>query len=83
MPSSDHETTLARQWELVCKHLPSKPPGKSSLQLRDALANTGHDVNKRTIFIRAGQAWFAACRRVYRSFRQPWPWAFCPPSRKH
>jgi predicted DNA-binding transcriptional regulator YafY len=49
MPSSDHETTIARQWELLRNHLPSRPPGKSSLQLRDALANAGHDVNKRTI----------------------------------
>lgn len=49
MPSSDHETTLARQWELLRNHLPSKPPGKSSLQLRDALASAGHDVHKRTI----------------------------------
>ena len=49
MPSSDHETTLARQWELLRNHLPSRPPGKSSLQLRNALANAGHDVTKRTI----------------------------------
>jgi predicted DNA-binding transcriptional regulator YafY len=49
MPSSDHETTLARQWELLRNHLPSRPPGKSSLQLRNALAAAGHDVTKRTI----------------------------------
>ncbi len=49
MPNSDHETTLARQWELLRNHLPSRPPGKSSLQLRDALATAGHDVTKRTI----------------------------------
>ncbi len=49
MPGSDHETTLARQWELLRNHLPSRPPGKSSLQLRDALATAGHDVTKRTI----------------------------------
>ena len=49
MPSSDHETTIARQWELLRNHLPHRPPGKSSLQLRDALANAGHDVCKRTI----------------------------------
>jgi len=49
MPGSDHETTLARQWELLRSHLPSRPPGKSSLQLRNALASAGHDVTKRTI----------------------------------
>jgi predicted DNA-binding transcriptional regulator YafY len=49
MPSSDHGTTLARQWELLRNHLPPRPPGKSSTQLRDALANAGHDVTKRTI----------------------------------
>jgi predicted DNA-binding transcriptional regulator YafY len=49
MPSSDHETTMARQWELLRNHLPARPPGKSSLQLRDALAANGHDVTKRTI----------------------------------
>jgi len=49
MPSSDHETTIARQWELLRNHLPVRPPGKSSLQLREALAAKGHDVTKRTI----------------------------------
>lgn len=49
MPSSAKETTLARQWELLRNHLPSRPPGKSSLQLRNALAGAGHDVTKRTI----------------------------------
>ena len=49
MPSSDRETTLARQWELLRNHLPSRPPGKSSLQLRDLLEAAGHNVTKRTI----------------------------------
>lgn len=49
MPSSDHETTLARQWELLRNHLPYGPPGKSSKDLRDRLAAAGHDVTKRTI----------------------------------
>jgi len=49
MPSSDHQTTIARQWEILRNHLPPQPPGKTSLQLRDALANAGHDVTKRTI----------------------------------
>lgn len=49
MPSSDHETTIARQWELLRNHLPSGTPGKTSLQLRDALAIAGHNVTKRTV----------------------------------
>lgn len=49
MPSSDRETTIARQWELLKNHLPPRPPGKTSRQLRDALATAGHDVHKRTI----------------------------------
>jgi predicted DNA-binding transcriptional regulator YafY len=49
MPGSDHETTIARQWELLKNHLPPHPPGKTSRQLRDALAAAGHNVTKRTI----------------------------------
>jgi predicted DNA-binding transcriptional regulator YafY len=49
MPGSDHETTIARQWELLKNHLPPRPPGKTSRQLRDALAAAGHNVTKRTI----------------------------------
>ncbi len=49
MPSSDHETTIARQWELLRNHLPPRAPGKTSLQLRDALATAGHNVTKRTV----------------------------------
>lgn len=49
MPSSDRETTIARQWELLRNHLPSRRPGKTSRQLRDALAAAGHNVTKRTI----------------------------------
>lgn len=49
MPSSDRETTIARQWEILANHLPKNRTGKSSKQLRDALAAAGHDVSKRTI----------------------------------
>lgn len=49
MPASDHETTIARQWELLKNHLPADRTGKSSQQLRDALAAAGHDVSKRTV----------------------------------
>jgi predicted DNA-binding transcriptional regulator YafY len=49
MPGSDHETTLARQWELLRNHLPSRPPGLSSRDLRDRLDAAGHNVTKRTI----------------------------------
>ncbi len=49
MPGSDHETTLARQWELLRNHLPSRPPGRTSRDLRDRLDAAGHNVTKRTI----------------------------------
>lgn len=49
MPGSDHETTLARQWELLRNHLPSRPPGRTSRDLRDRLEVAGHNVTKRTI----------------------------------
>jgi predicted DNA-binding transcriptional regulator YafY len=49
MPGSDHETTLARQWELLRNHLPSRPPGRTSRELRDRLESAGHNVTKRTI----------------------------------
>ncbi|MGJ8641805.1 MAG: helix-turn-helix transcriptional regulator [Luteolibacter sp.] len=49
MPGSDHETTLARQWELLRNHLPTRPPGRSSKDLRDRLEAAGHNVTKRTI----------------------------------
>lgn len=49
MPSSDRETTLARQWELLRNHLPSQWPGISSSDLRSRLAEAGHNVTKRTI----------------------------------
>jgi predicted DNA-binding transcriptional regulator YafY len=48
MPSANHETTLARQWELL-KMLPSRGPGLTSRYLRDQLENAGHDVSKRTV----------------------------------
>jgi len=48
MPSANHETTLARQWELL-KILPSRRPGLTSRDLRDRLERAGHDVSKRTV----------------------------------
>lgn len=48
MPSANHETTLARQWELL-KMLPSRHPGITSRDLRDRLETAGHDVTKRTV----------------------------------
>lgn len=49
MPSSDHETTIARQWELLRNHLPSRPPGITTRNLRERLDAAGHNVSKRTI----------------------------------
>jgi predicted DNA-binding transcriptional regulator YafY len=49
MPSSDHQTTIARQWELLRNHLPPRPPGITTRELRERLAAAGHDVTKRTI----------------------------------
>lgn len=49
MPSSDHETTIARQWELLRNHLPSRPPGITTRDLRELLDAAGHNVSKRTI----------------------------------
>ena len=48
MPSSNHETTLARQWELL-KILPSRPPGMTSRDARERLEGAGHEVTKRTV----------------------------------
>jgi predicted DNA-binding transcriptional regulator YafY len=48
MPSAKHETTLARQWELL-KILPSRGPGMTSRDLRDRLERAGHEVSKRTV----------------------------------
>ena len=49
MPGADHETTLARQWELLRNHLPSRLPGRTSKDLRDRLEVAGHNVTKRTV----------------------------------
>lgn len=49
MPRADHETTLARQWELLRNHLPSRPPGRTSKDLRERLEAAGHKVEKRTV----------------------------------
>ena len=48
MPSANHETTLARQWELL-RMLPPRGPGITSRDLRDRLETAGHDVTKRTV----------------------------------
>jgi predicted DNA-binding transcriptional regulator YafY len=49
MPGSDHETTLARQWELLRNHLPKRQPGRTSREIRDRLETAGHNVSKRTV----------------------------------
>lgn len=48
MPRADKESTLARQWELM-RLIPSRPPGKTVTQLREALESAGHEVTKRTV----------------------------------
>lgn len=48
MPSANHGATMDRQWSLL-KLLPSGPPGKSATQLRELLADDGHEVTKRTV----------------------------------
>ena len=49
MPSSTHETTFARQWELLRNHLPSRPPGRTSRDLCERLEAAGYKVDKRTV----------------------------------
>lgn len=49
MPSSNSDTTIARQWELMANHLPKRRPGITTRELRQRLADAGHDVTKRTI----------------------------------
>jgi predicted DNA-binding transcriptional regulator YafY len=48
MPSSSHESTLARQWEIL-KILPTGRPGISVRDLHDKLARSGHEVTRRTV----------------------------------
>ncbi len=48
MPRASHETTIARQWELL-RMLPTRRPGKTSRELRDELEAAGHPVTKRTV----------------------------------
>ena len=48
MPSANHETTLARQWEIL-KILPSKGPGLTSRDILERLVREGHEVTKRTV----------------------------------
>lgn len=47
MPAKTNQA-IARQWELL-KLLPSRPPGKSSRELAEALAQEGFKVTKRTV----------------------------------
>ncbi len=49
MPSANHESTLARQWELLRNHLPKRKPGRTSREIRDRLETAGHNVSKRTV----------------------------------
>ena len=49
MPSLDSRTTIARQWELLRNHIPSRPPGITTRELQDRLRDAGHEVTKRTI----------------------------------
>lgn len=48
MPRAAKESTLARQWKLLCL-LPSRPPGRTAGQLQAALAAEGYPVTKRTL----------------------------------
>lgn len=48
MPSAKHQSTLARQWDIL-RILPSRSPGITSLQVLEQLANHGHSVTKRTV----------------------------------
>lgn len=49
MPSSNHGTTLARQWELLRNHLPPRPPGRTSRDICERLEAAGHNVDVRTV----------------------------------
>lgn len=48
MPSASAATTLSRQRELL-KHIPSRLPGKTSAELRDALGDEGFDIHERSV----------------------------------
>lgn len=48
MPSSNHESTLARQWEIL-KLLPTRRPGITVTDLHRKLAGAGHEVTRRTV----------------------------------
>ncbi len=48
MPRAAKELTLARQWELM-RLIPSRSPGKTVRQLREALETAGYEVTKRTV----------------------------------
>jgi predicted DNA-binding transcriptional regulator YafY len=76
MPSSNSETTISRQWELLKTHLPARQPGKTSRQLRDLLAAAGHDVSQRTIErdLNELSRIFPICRNE-RSIPHGWHWS--------
>lgn len=48
MPAQSHYASLARQWELL-QSIPRKQPGKTVLELKQALADAGYSVDKRTV----------------------------------
>jgi len=48
MPSAKHQTTLARQWDIL-RSLPSRPPGITNLEISRELEKRGHSVTKRTV----------------------------------
>ena len=48
MSATSARTTLARQWELL-QLLPGGPPGISAADLQQKLANSGHQISKRTV----------------------------------
>ncbi|KAB2310663.1 WYL domain-containing protein [Betaproteobacteria bacterium SCN2] len=48
MPSDSPRNAIDRQWHLL-DLLPSTPPGKTTTELVDALAESGFDVTKRTV----------------------------------
>lgn len=48
MPSASAATTLSRQRELL-KHIPSRLPGKTSAEIRDALSDEGFDIHERSV----------------------------------
>lgn len=48
MPSSNHLSTLARQWEIL-QLLPSRMPGRTITEIHQQLIEKGHEVTRRTV----------------------------------